>query len=791
MEQEVEALAQTSPNNSGNVLVKKLGAILSVFVFLLPVFFIPAGSVSLYVAKITLLATGLVALFAVFLSTVLSTGVIEIPKAKYLIPLSLFAVVALISSVLSGSIGASVAGTVFDLGTSGSILMLVLATLMTVVSVKNVGLVNRVVSAFIYSAIALAVYTLIGIYGSALIPASLGTQMPIFLSGGLIDTAVILGAATILALCVINMTEVSKRMRYLLFALMAFSILFISASNFMLVVVMLGLISLVFFVYILSWSVGREGENHNISVPSLVVLIVSVVLILGGSNIGGYVSKIMKIQTTEIRPNFQTTMTLATTAWKQNFALGIGPNNFSKFWAAYKPIEINQTQFWNADFYSGSGFIPTIAITTGLLGLLSLLAFIGMYLLSGVKAIFAQANASRSRYLATSTFLVSLYLWVILFLYTPSITVLALAFIFTGLFTATLVPQGIIGLWKINIFSNPKTNFLSVLSIVLLLIMSVAGGYFVWERTIAATIFQAGALQYQTGGNIAMAKESTAKAINMVQSDVYWRGLTEISVTDLGRALGAITDENQLTDALKTEIQGLIANSVESAKKAVEIDNGNFQNWFALGRVYEILASNGIEGSLENARSTYAEAALRSPSNPSVPLALARLDALSGNLEEAKANIAKALELKNNYTDAYFTLAQLEAASNNIPGAIRSVEAATLVEPNNSGLFFQLGLLKYNQKDFVGSAGAFEKSIAIMPDYANAKYFLGLSYYQLDREEDAAKQFEEIAVTNPDNQEVRLILTNLRAGKSIFADVKPPVDNTPEKRTEPPVKEEE
>jgi len=280
MEQEVGAQAQTSPNSSGNALVKKLGVILSVFVFLLPVFFIPAGSVSLYVAKITLLATGLVALFAVFLSTILSTGVIELPKAKYLIPLSLFAVVALVSSVFSGSIDASFAGSVFDLGTSGSILMLVLATLMTVVSVKNVGLVNRVVSAFIYSAIVLAVYTLIGIYGSSLIPASLGAQMPIFLSGGLIDTAIILGAATILALCVINMTEVSKRMRYSLYVLMAFSILFISASNFMPVVVMLGLISLVFFVYILSWSVGREGESHNISVPSLVVLIVSVVLIL-------------------------------------------------------------------------------------------------------------------------------------------------------------------------------------------------------------------------------------------------------------------------------------------------------------------------------------------------------------------------------------------------------------------------------------------------------------------------------------------------------------------------------
>jgi len=804
MEQNVTAPVQVSQNSSGNMLVKKLGVILSVFVFLLPVFFMPTASVSLYVAKITLLATGLVAMFAVFLSSVLSTGIIEMPKVKYLIPIGLFAVIALVSSVLTGVINSSIAGDVFDLGTSGSILMLVFALFMTVVAVRNIGTVGKVISAFIYSTVFLAVYTLLGTFGSALLPTSLASRMPIFLSGGLIDTAIIFGAAIILALCTINMTEVSKRMKYILLVLIAFSLLFIGASNFLPVIVMLGVVSLVFFVYILSWSFGGRagsgesfqdttegGENSHkkISLSSLVVLVAMVVFILGGSGIGGYLSRVMKLQTTEIRPNFETTMNLTMSAWKQNFALGIGPNRFTQFWNLHKPIEINQTQFWNSDFYTGSGFVPTMAITTGLLGLLSLLAFVGMYVMSGIKAIFAQANAGRSRYLSTASFLVSFYLWVMLFLYTPSITVLALAFIFTGLFTATLVPQGIVGLWRINIFSNPKTNFLSVLTTVILLIISVAGGYLVWERAIASVVFKNAIAEYQKNGDVKLATESIARSVSMVQNDVYWRNLTEISVIDLGKVLGSITNENQITDSIRTEAQRLIANSVESAKKAVEIDKGNFQNWFALGRVYEILASNGIEGSVDNARAAYAEAMLRSPTNPSVPLAMARLDAMVGKIDDARANIIKALELKNNYTDAYFTLAQLEVAANNIPAAIRSVEAATVVEPNNTGLYFQLGLLRYNQKDFNGAVGAFERSISLAPDYANAKYFLGLSYYQLGKKAEALKQFEEIDASNPNNPEVQIIITNLKAGKAIFQNEKPPV-STPEKRTEPPIKEE-
>lgn len=215
MEQNVQS------NSSGNVLVKKLGIVLAVFVFLLPIFFVPVGSVNLYVAKITLLATGLVAIFAVFLSSVLSTGIIEIPRAKYLIPVVLFAVITLISSAFSGAISASIVGSIFDLGSAGSILMLVFAMFMTILAAKSAGTVSKIISAFIYSSLLLAAYTLFGILGGSWLPASIASKMPIFLSGGATDTAIIFGAAIILALCALNMTEISKKMKIILSVLVA------------------------------------------------------------------------------------------------------------------------------------------------------------------------------------------------------------------------------------------------------------------------------------------------------------------------------------------------------------------------------------------------------------------------------------------------------------------------------------------------------------------------------------------------------------------------------------------
>jgi len=64
-----------------------------------------------------------------------------------------------------------------------------------------------------------------------------------------------------------------------------------------------------------------------------------------------------------------------------------------------------------------------------------------------------------------------------------------------------------------------------------------------------------------------------------------------------------------------------------------------------------------------------------------------------------------------------------------------------------------------------------------------------LSYYQTGKNSEAIKQFVEIQKNNPDNQEIDLILKNLKAGKSPFTDAKPPVDNKPESRAKPPIEE--
>jgi len=97
--------------------------------------------------------------------------------------------------------------------------------------------------------------------------------------------------------------------------------------------------------------------------------------------------------------------------------------------------------------------------------------------------------------------------------------------------------------------------------------------------------------------------------------------------------------------------------------------------------------------------------------------------------------------------------------------------------------------LKYADKDYEGSKEAMQRAVAINEQYSNARYFLGLSYYNLGDNAAAINEFEEIEKYNQDNEEVALILSNLRSGNPPFENAKPPVDDKPEERDELPVKD--
>ena len=215
-------------------------------------------------------------------------------------------------------------------------------------------------------------------------------------------------------------------------------------------------------------------------------------------------------------------------------------------------------------------------------------------------------------------------------------------------------------------------------------------------------------------------------------------------------------------------------------------------NWTALARSYtSLLPFLEQKEGYERAREAYKTAVLYNPQSPALRLLQARLEIINNDNVKAKEYTTEAIAMKGNYTEAIFLLSQLQADEGDLGQAIQSTEVASILAPNDIGVFFQLGFLKYKNEDWEGATSAFERAIELNEFYSNARYFLGLSYEKVGKTTKAIKQFEFIEQLNPDNEEVKSILSNLRRGRNPFATDSPaqPV-LPPEERTELPVEEE-
>ncbi len=771
-------------------------------IFLLPVFFMPAVSFPFQFSKAIFLSIGVLVVFCIWVIARLRDGRFVIPSSPIL--MSLFVVVALsaLSGLLSGTVGSSILGQGFEVGTTFNILIVALMAFLVPIVFSAKEQIFGGYLAFIASFLIIALFHVLRLlFGADFLALGLFTDMVSNTIGKWNDLGVFFGVSALLSVITIELLTLSRMFKAIIYLSLVVSLFLLAIVNFAVVWFVLGLFSLVFIVYLLSFNTpqsqavegdaavsGNPSRLRRIPLPSLMVLIISVIFILAGNTIGTGIANKLQISQIEARPSWAATFDVARQTLQKDPLLGAGPNQFASEWLKYKPDGINETIFWDVDFDYGVGLIPTFLATTGVLGALAWVAFFLIFLFYGFKAILSKVSDTFSQYLITSSFLVSLFLWIFSIFYIPSLTIFAITFLFTGLFIASLMIERLAPAKTILFGSNPRAGFVSVLLLILMLIGGVTLGYFLVQKYAAAVLFQRGVIAYNTDGNVDKAEGNIVRAATMSPTDIYYRFLTELSLIRMNTLLNQ-NPTGVSAESVRAEFQTLLGNALGNARQAVALNPSNYQNLMSLGRVYEAVTPLNIEGSYEGAKESYDKALALNPKSPAIHLTLARLEVAHKDNPKARENIALALKEKSNYTEAIFLLSQIEIQEGNIKAAIKSVEAASVIAPDDASVFFQLGFLRFNDKDYTGAASALERAVTLNPTYANAKYFLGLSYEKLRLLPQAIKQFTDLAASNPDNEEVKLILANLTAGKEPFESAQPPVDTAPEKRSTLPVPE--
>ncbi len=762
--------------------------------------FIPSNIIPFDSAKTVFISIGMILAFIAYMIGVVKTNSISLPKGPlaYTIYLSILSII--ISSLTTNNFSKSFFGQGFELYSGALVIVFLLTTLFSskFFEGKNTRI-STIYSVLTISYIVVFIFQAMKIFGGdGFLTLGVFTTTTSSLLGRWVDFSIFSTVILLLSLFLIRFlgsSGVGKFLSILLFTISGIAVIVTNVINSWVIIF---LATLLFIISETLFSHKNSETKKTIfeRIPklALILMIASVFAYFGHNKIGEVVYKVFKINSIEIGLPWQFTLDIGTGTIKESPLFGSGPNRFTYEFLKYKPSSINSTPFWGVEFKSGVGTIPTLFINQGLLGTVLWLVFLAYIIMLAVNIIRNDKSEGFKKFIIQSSLYITLSLWFINIIYSPSHAVVFITFLFTGILLSQLPKDN--KFYSVSDFKLGSGSLIKKVSALLPFVIILAFvfiGLNYIKKTIAIAYFQRGIAVVtgnQTKDNIDKSEKYFNTALKWDRYDVYYQALTELTNVKISIIIQDLVRKN--TTPTKAEIDSLaalITQGIEFSKKAIAIDSTNYYNYTSMARVSESVSSLNVNGAYENARGAYTEAIKYNPYNPFLYLSIARLDALKGNFDVSKQNIQRALILKPDYLDAVYLLSQVQTQNREINNAIQSTKVAIQIDPNNPIMFFQLGLLYYNNKDYVNAGEAFAKAVSINGQYANAKYFLGLSYAMTGQRQEAIKEFEDLSLTNPDNKEVSFILNNLKSGRSPFADARPPVDSKPEKRAKLPLTE--
>lgn len=770
-------------------------------IFLVPILFAPTVMVPFQFTKTFLIATLTLMSLIFFVIGRLKSQRVTIPIHPLFFTIWFIPVAYGLATVFSGG-PVEFFGERINADSTGFMLIMALLATLTIALFRTKERILVAYLAFLASAGFLGIFVILRLlFGNAflsfggLFPTTAATPI-----GTLYDSGIFFGLIAVLTLVSLSTMRSRGWVKVVLVGELIMSVGFLTLVNVPVVWGIVALCSLgVFvggllsrFIKLRSHDVtnmfgqtSKQVEEGDFSSASLFILAAMLALFMSQGAITNMLANSLNISHVEVRPSWQTTVSIANDVFHMNPFFGSGPGTFAHDWSMYRPRELNNTIFWDSDFESGIGFIPTSFVTTGIVGSIAWIVFLSAFLFAGIHIFLTRAKKEDKvpTFLSLSSYLGALYLWTIAFFQSSTSILIALAFLVTGIFVASLSHRSVpTKEFSVVFADNPNFGFVTALILTLCFLGSIVGIFSAGQRYLAAIFYQKAAVTYQQSSNIEQAEGYMARSLVLYDSDTYLRFATDLSTV----RLNTLINEQGASDTdRQNRFKTILTQAITSAQTATQRDPREYLNWMELGAVYARVVPLGIEGAYESAKRAYDNASALRPDSPSITLAYAYLERSKGNNDAAEKYIEKAVQLRPMFTEALFLMAQIQIEKGDIPKAIESVQATTVLDPQNPVTFFQLGLLNYSTGKYEESLAAFRKAVDLNGQYANARYFLGLTSWRLGNVEEAINQFVEIQKTNPDNAEVKTVLANLRAGK-------PPHDNITQvdyvqKRQGPPI----
>ena len=455
-------------------------------------------------------------------------------------------------------------------------------------------------------------------------------------------------------------------------------------------------------------------------------LAISVFFIILSPQIPGFTQK-----TNEVFLSQQSSLKIAWQALLKNPVLGSGLGTFSHDFLRFKEPSFSSTPIWGVVFPQATSKILTDLATTGILGVLGLLAVVILSVFYGLERLLAakilKSEAVEEKERVKNLWIVSLGLFAAL------TAVVFMFFVYNANFVLGFVFFFIIGC-LINIVakeqrqyelkSSSKTTLITAFAFAVIFTFGFGIWALVGQRYIAEIYYNAGLSRLQAGdvdGGLGSIEQ--AARLNP-HSDLYFRQLSLLYLSKLSSGLKDVSDS--ISDNQRTELQTLIANSVNASKIASDINPNNAANLINRGFIFQNLI---------------------------------------GLVPEAQA------------------------------WALQEYDAALKIDPNNPYVWMQKGNINFilaqqaaaaEKNNFLAEAQAsLEKATGLTANYYEALYSLGLVYDVNGQKPKAIEIFTMLQSVSPDDSGIAQILNNLNSGLPALLQATPPSSQTPPETLQP------
>jgi len=493
---------------------------------------------------------------------------------------------------------------------------------------------------------------------------------------------------------------------------------------------------------------------------------------------------------TEVGLSYKSGFDITFSTLKEKPILGSGPETFVFNYTKLKPEGINRTVFWNTRFSNPPSEIFSIASDLGILGLISFLAFVILFIIQATKNLVRTIEKDENilkRFLEIGLFSAWFGLLVAWFLYPQNFV---LIFTFWLLLALYLAESSVFKTMVYNLRKSPKVLLITSFSFVIVIVIVVGFLYLQGTRFI-------GEINYKKGLDLIQKEDKLDLGINKIISATVINPYEDRTYRTLGQLFLVKMNRDSLIEGLDQQerlnlIQIDAINAINSSVRATTLSPNDVSNWLVRADVYSKITGL-VDGSIDWADASYDEAIKIEPINPFIftqkgKLAIIRAnmiapqvkeskeakDAYDGFLELALENFNRAIELKPDYAPAHFQSALVFEARGELLEAIKKMEINRQLLPQDTGVSFQLAVLYYRFERYDLAKAEFTRATVLDPNFSNARFFLGILYDRERNTEDALDQFYRIAELNPDNEQVKQIISNLKAGKPALDSGGPP-----------------